>query len=152
MKDREIVTVGGPLPRIVDAELLDGRKVRIVWEDGETKVVDLAPALESRRIYIPLRHDDELFRQMRVSEYRNALEWPGEDLEFSAVWLAALPSITFDNGDFRNAMDELGMTLDGMASALEISRRLVADYRKNKPIPRHVALATRYLVEHQGKA
>ncbi|MFB9952628.1 hypothetical protein ACFFP0_27600 [Rhizobium puerariae] len=43
------------------------------------------------------------------------------------------------------------MSLEGMASALEISRRLVADYRKDKPIPRHVALATRYLVEHRGK-
>ena len=35
-----------------------------------------------------------------------------------------------------------------LASTLEISRRLVADYRKAKPIPRHIALATRYLVEH----
>ncbi|MGK6314990.1 DUF2442 domain-containing protein [Neorhizobium sp. DT-125] len=140
------------MPRIAEATPLDGRKVRIVWDSGEAKIVDLAPALESRRIYIPLRQDDALFTRMAVSEDRNALEWPGEDLEFSAVWLAALPSVTFDNRDFRNAMEKLGMSLDGMASALEISRRLVADYRKDKPIPRHVALATRYLVEHQGEA
>jgi hypothetical protein len=38
-----------------------------------------------------------------------------------------------------------------MAAALEISRRLVADYRKDKPIPRHIALATRYLIEHHVK-
>ena len=33
------------------------------------------------------------------------------------------------------------------ALALDISRRLVADYRKDKPIPRHIAFATRYLVD-----
>jgi len=41
------------------------------------------------------------------------------------------------------------MSLDGMAIALDISRRQVASYRKDKPIPRHIALAARYLVEHQ---
>ncbi|GAC1045900.1 hypothetical protein [Rhizobium sp. No.120] len=34
--------------------------------------------------------------------------------------------------------------------ALDISRRLVADYRKDKPIPRHIAFATRYLVDQQA--
>ncbi|MFB9952629.1 hypothetical protein ACFFP0_27605 [Rhizobium puerariae] len=83
------------MPRIAEAVPLDGRRVRIVWDGGEASVVDLAPALESRRIYIPLRQDDELFRRMIVSEDRNCLQWPGEDLEFSAVRLAALPPVTF---------------------------------------------------------
>jgi len=48
-------------------------------------------------------------------------------------------------------MDELGNSLDGMAAALQISRRLVADYRKDKPIPRHIAFATRYMLEHRVK-
>jgi len=109
--------------------------------------VDLAAALESRRFYKPLRGDDELFRSFRISEYRNAIEWSG-DLDFSAVWLEALPDAEFSNEEFRAAMDRMGMTLDGMAEALEVSRRLIADYRKNKRIPRHIGLATRYLVEH----
>ena len=145
--EKEIVSVGAELPRISEAVALDGRKIRVTFMNGISKVVDLAPALESRRFYLPLRHDDVLFRSFRISEYRNALEW-GDDLEFSAVWLEALPSVEFDNADFRRAMDEMGMSLDGMAAALEISRRLVADYRKDKPIPRHIGLATRYLVEH----
>lgn len=149
----EVITVGAPLPRIKDAIALDDRKVRVTFDDGRTKTVDLAPALESRRVYIPLRDDDLLFRSFQIGEYRNSIEW-NDELDFSAVWLDALPSIEFSNDDFRKAMDDLGMTLEGMASALEISRRLVADYRKHKPIPRHISLATRYLVEHQqtGKA
>lgn len=147
MNDDEIITAGDPLPRIRDAQPLDGREVHVVFEDGRTKKVDLAPALASRRVYIPLRNDDELFRSMWISEHRNAIEWPG-GLDFSALWLSNLPSVDFGNADFREAMDKLDMSLDGMAAQLEIARRLVADYRKDKPIPRHIALATRYLVEH----
>jgi hypothetical protein len=144
----DIVRVGKPLPRIAEAQALDGRKVRLTWEKGATTVVDLAPALRSRRVYIPLRENDALFRTLRVGEYGHSIEW-SDELDFSAVWLSKLPSIQFDNVDFRRAMDTLSMSLDGMAEALGVSRRLVADYRKDKPIPKHISLATRYLVEHQ---
>ena len=143
----EIISAGPPLPRIASAEALDGRRVRIQWRGGGDKVVDLAPVLESRRIFIPLRQDDGLFRALAVSEDGDALVWPGEDLECSAVWIEALPADDFENADFRAAMDQLGLSLDGMAAALDVSRRLVASYRKDKPIPRHIGLATRYLVE-----
>ena len=143
----EIITVGAPLPRISDAVALDARKIRVTFDDGRSKIVDLAPALESRRLYIPLRLDDALFRSFTISEYRNSIEW-NDDLDFSAIWLAALPAVDFSNEDFRLAMEELGMTLDGMAAALEVSRRMIAEYRKDKQIPRHIGYATRYLVEH----
>lgn len=144
----DIISVGSPLPRLVKAEALDGRRLRVFWRDGTSKIVDLGPLLESRRIFIPLRQDDALFRKLAVSEEGDAVVWPGDDLECSAVWIEALPSDDFENADFRAAMDQLGMSLDGMAAALEVSRRLVASYRKDKPIPRHIGLATRYLVEH----
>ncbi|MFY8106360.1 MAG: DUF2442 domain-containing protein [Elstera sp.] len=146
----DIIQVGAPLPRIAEAVPLDGRKLRITWTTGETVTVDIAPVLHSRRLYIPLRQDDALFRSLRISAHGDAIEW-SDDLDLSAVWLARLPSITFDNEDFRRAMDVLGMTLDGMAEALEVSRRRVAAWRKDQPIPRHIGLATRYLVEHQGQ-
>ncbi|WP_112940999.1 MULTISPECIES: DUF2442 domain-containing protein [unclassified Rhizobium] len=147
----DMIVVGEPLPRIAAVEPLDARNVRIDWASGETVVLDLAPALQSRRIYIPLRADDTLFSRVSVNEDGDGIEWPGEDLEFSAAWLASLPPIEFSNADFRAAMDELGNSLDGMAAALQISRRLVADYRKDKPIPRHIAFATRYMLEYRLK-
>lgn len=146
----DIISVGTPLPRIAAAKWLGKRVVRVTWKSGDVSVVDLAPALLSRRFYIPLRDDDVLFAKLRVEEYGTAIEWPG-DIDFSALWLSKLPSVEFDNEAFREAMDDLGMTLDGMAAALEISRRQVADYRKEKPIPRNVAYATRYLVEAAHK-
>ncbi|MGN6582938.1 MAG: hypothetical protein ACTHJV_04460 [Rhizobiaceae bacterium] len=142
----DLITVGKRLPRVAAAFPLDGRKVKVVWDDGTVKVVDLTGAFASRRIFIPLRDDDRLFQTLRVSEYGSGIEWSGSDLEFSAMWLDRLPEAEFSNDDFRKAMDSLNRTLDGMAADLEISRSLVAEYRKDKPIPRHVALATRYLL------
>ncbi|MGH2343107.1 DUF2442 domain-containing protein [Segnochrobactraceae bacterium EtOH-i3] len=144
----DVISVGAPLPDLIEATPLAGRLVYIRFASGVEKTVDLAPALASRRIFIPLREDDALFRKMTISPWADALTWPGPDLEFPADWLEDLPPATFSNTEFRDAMDRLGLSLDGMAAALEISRRLVADYRKDKPIPRHIALATRYLVEH----
>jgi hypothetical protein len=126
---------------------LEGRQVKLVWKDGGTKVVDLAPSLASRRVFIPLRTDDDLFHTLRASEYGDALEWDGPDLEFPASWLDRLADCEFSNEDFRKAMDAIDLSLDGMAAELGLSRSLVAEYRKDKPIPRHVALATRYLLE-----
>jgi len=147
LTENEIIGTGIDLPRLLEAKPLDGRKIYVAFDNGQEKIVDLSPALNSFRIYIPLRDNDKLFRSFYISEYGNAIEW-NDELDFSAMWLERLPDISFSNADFRQTMDRLGMSLDGMATALEISRRQVASYRKDKPIPRHIALATRYLVEH----
>jgi hypothetical protein len=152
MRDDEIVSVGEPLPQIAWAVPLGGRKVKLIWTDGGTKVVDLTAVFASRRIFMPLRNDDGLFKTLRVSEYGSALEWDGPDLEVSASWLARLPEAEFTNEEFREAMERLRMTNEGMAAELEISRSQVAQYKKDKPIPRHIAHATRYLLRRAEAA
>lgn len=146
----EMIRVGEPLPRIRDATPLAGRKVAIIWQSGETKIVDLAPALASRRVYIPLRRNDKLFRSLRVSEYGDAIEW-ADGSDFSAIWIDRLPAAGMANSEFRSIMDRLELSLDGMAASLEVSRRLIADYRASKPIPSHIALAARYLASLSEK-
>jgi len=143
-----IIDTGIRLPRLLEAMPLDERKVYVAFDNGLEKIVDLAPALNSRRFYIPLRDDDALFRSFHVSEYGDAIEW-NDELDFSAEWLERLPDVSFTNTDFRQIMEKLNMSLDGMAIALEISRRQVASYRKDKPIPRHIAYAARYLALHR---
>jgi hypothetical protein len=140
-----------PPPRIDKAERLGGRLVKIAWRGGESDIRDLGPALLSHRHFIPLRNDDARFESVRPNQGGNALEWDG-GIELSAEWIERLPIATMANVDFRTAMETLGLSLDGMAAQLEISRRLVADYRRDKPIPWHIALATRYLVEHRQAA
>lgn len=143
----EFIKVGSPLPRIRSIAVAGDRNVKVTWRDGRTDLIDLAPAILSHRHFIPLRNDAELFATLRPNEDGTAIEWDG-GIELSAEWIERLPSTSMANADFREAMSRLGLSLDGMAAQLEISRRQVAQYRKDKPIPRHIALATRYLVEH----
>lgn len=151
MGNEEFVGTGAPLPRIASAEYLDGRRVRIVWRTGETDDVDLTPALVSHRLFIRLRSDDELFRTLRVDEYGDALVWD-DGAELAATWIYEIASPSLSNDEFRKAMDDLNMTLDGMAIRLGIARRLIADYRKDKPIPPYISLATQQLIERHKKA
>jgi hypothetical protein len=96
----DLISVGTPLPRAVKAEWIEKRLDRITWTDGKTSVVDLGPALLSRKVYGPLREDDALFAQLSVDEYGTGIEWPG-GLSFSALWLSKPPSVEFDTALLR---------------------------------------------------
>jgi hypothetical protein len=148
LDDDEMVVVGRPLPRIDWATPGTGRTAKIRWRGGAEQTIDLKPAFANLRIFLRLRTDDELFKTMKVNEDGNALEWD-DGAELSAMWIEELAEASLDNEEFRQAMDRLNLTLDGMASRLGIARRLVADYRKDKPIPKHIALATRYLLDQR---
>ncbi len=143
--DNDFISVGRPLPRIEGAVPGEGRTAHVTWKSGVTQLVDLAPALANHRVFVRLRTDDELFSKMKVSDYGDCLEWP-DGAELSAMWIEELADAALDNAEFREAMDKLHLTLDGMAARLGIARRLVADYRKDKPIPKNIALATKYLL------
>lgn len=139
-----------PLPRVESARPLEGRKVEVVWRGGITQIIDITPALTSKRIFLQIRTDDALFATLRVNEDGNAIEW-SDGAELSAVWLERLAPSAIQNEQFREAMTQLGLSLDGMAARLGVSRRLVADYRKDKPIPELVGLAVQQLIDRQKK-
>ena len=143
-----LIGTGKPLPRIRGARPLEGRMALIEWKGGVSKVIDLAPAFVTLRVFAKVRKDDELFRTMQVDEYGDALIF-ADGSELSAMWIEELAAASMDNGEFREAMEKLRFTLDGMAARLGVARRLIADYRKDKPIPKVVALATRQLLSTQ---
>lgn len=145
VEKEEWISVGRPLPRIVSVKSVSGRVVSLLWRGSDHPVeVDLTPALVAHRLFAGLRDDDALFATVKVNEDGNALEW-ADGAELSAVWIEELAEASMTNARFREAMDEAKLTLDSAAAHLGVSRRLVADYRKDKPIPKHIALATRYL-------
>ena len=147
----QLIGNGRDLPRIAAAIPLDFRRVRVVWQAGHTQDIDLAPALLSHRDFVRVRTNDALFQTLDVDEYGDALVWEdGAELTALRIDELSLPSLS--NADFRNAMDILQMSLEGMAARLGISRTLIAEYRKNRPLPPYVALATSYLVERQRRA
>lgn len=150
-EEDEFVDAGSPMPVIRQAEPLENFHVRVEWDDGREEVIDLRPAILSHRAYISLRNDVAAFSAFKVRDRGDSLVWP-DGQELSADWIQELAPKELGNDEFRNAMSELRLSLDGMAARLGIARRLVADYRKDRPIPKTVALATRYLLEHRQKA
>jgi len=148
MDENDFVTAGKSLRKIRTAKWLGARQVKIVWRDGGEDVIDLSPILLSHRGFVALRKDDHLFETMKVAEYGEALEW-ADGTELAAAWLQQVTPLQYDNERFRRAMDELHMSLDGMAARLGIARRLIAEYRKDRPIPKYVALATEYLLDQR---
>ncbi len=145
----DVIRVGRPLPRIAAVAIEDRRRVHVTWRDGTVVTVDLAPVILSHRVFIPLRKDDDLFQTVRVNEDGTAIEWDG-GIELSGEWIERLPPIGMDNAEFRQIMDQLDLTLDGMAAQLDVSRRLIAQFRGVRPIPSNIALAARYLAEHHA--
>src|SRR5262245_28629470 len=123
--DNEQLVVGEAIPRLDSVQALEGRRVGVTWADGRSEVVDLTAALASDGAFVRLRGDDRLFRQLRVSEFRDCLEWP-DGSELPASWIEELAEVPLSNHEFRQAMDKLDMSLDGMAARLGIARRLVA--------------------------
>lgn len=67
--------------RIRSVEPLEGFVVRLCFDDGVEREVDLEDALWGP-VFAPLRNDIDLFRQVRVDEELGTIVWPnGADLD-----------------------------------------------------------------------
>jgi DNA-binding transcriptional regulator YiaG len=123
--------------------------LRVRWDKGDESLIDVSGMIESFKIYAPLRHWPELFRQVRVGEYGTDVVWTDEiDMSADTLWRLAQEQTgaTMTPDQFRHWRERKAYTLDTAARALGISRRMVAYYEQgNRPIPRVVALATRGL-------
>jgi DNA-binding XRE family transcriptional regulator len=138
------------LPRI--AAVTSGEQpltLRVRWDKGEESHIDLSGMIQSFRVYGPLRHSLELFRQVRVGEHGTDVVWTDEiDMAADTLWRLAQEQAgaTMTPDAFRHWRERKAYTLDEAARALGLSRRIVAYYEKgDRPIPRVVALATRAL-------
>ena len=63
------------LKDVVAVEPLDGYKLRLWFEDGTEGTLDLAPFLNFRGVFAPLR-DLNYFRQVRVDPGLGTVVWP----------------------------------------------------------------------------
>lgn len=67
--------------RIVSAEPLNGFAVRLTFDDGTEREVDLERELWGP-VFEPLRANLDLFRQVRVDEELGTIVWPnGADMD-----------------------------------------------------------------------
>ena len=138
------------LPRIV--AIAPGRKratLRVEWDSGDERMIDVSGMIENFRVYAPLRKSPERFRRVRVGEHGTDIVWPGGvDMAADTLWRLAQEQsgATMTAVAFRHWRERKAYTLTEAARALGVSRRMIAYYEEGeRPIPRVVALATRAL-------
>jgi len=67
--------------RVTDVEPLDRFKLRLCFNDGRKRIVDLEDELWGP-VFEPLKADPELFRQVRVDDEIGTIVWPnGADMD-----------------------------------------------------------------------
>ena len=156
MSATDTITVGRALPKLLSAEPANGPfSVSVTWAAGErmgrTDIVDLAPMIFTFKVFRPLRDDPALFRTVSVGEWGATLVWAGnDDLEIGAESVEEMAEEVMSNADFAAFLTRNSLTRDAAAAQLGIARRLVSYYAKNREIPRHIALACRYLDGERG--
>jgi len=128
--------------------------LRITWEKGGESGVDVSGMIGSFRLYAPLRRAPALFRKVRVGEHGTDVVWTDSiDMSADTLWRLAQEQTgaTMSADAFRHWRERKAYTLQEAASALGISRRMIAYYEEgNRPIPRVVALAARALERGLG--
>jgi len=77
---------------VLAAEPRDGRTVFVEFDDGTSKVVDVAPHL-TRGVLARLGADDDAFRELYVDSDAGTICWPG-DLDLAPELLASLPDVS----------------------------------------------------------
>ncbi len=87
----------GPLVRVRAAEPLEGYKVRVEFEDGTQKEMDLGPYLRGP-IFEPIRRDPAVFRSMTVKE--GIIAWDnGADIDPDVLYYDQLKPAWMEEGE-----------------------------------------------------
>jgi Protein of unknown function (DUF2442) len=70
-----------PLVHVTSVEVLEGFTLRLSFDDGTTRDLDVRKLLRGP-IFQPLRNDPDLFRQVKVDEELGTIVWPnGADID-----------------------------------------------------------------------
>jgi hypothetical protein len=148
---------GIPLPSIAEIKVLPKLTLQVRWSEGsrEGRIddVDLSPAINSYKIYRPLRNNPSLFGTAKLIEDGDVVAWDGDDLEMTAEMIEELAEQTMTPSDFAAFLQDHELTQSQAAALLGRSRRQIGYYLSTGPIPRVVALACiGYAVQHQRAA
>ena len=117
--------------------------LEIVWSTGEPLAVDVSRLLAQFKLYAPPK-TVRTFRRAKVDEWGHSVIWPGNiDMSADTLYeLARAQAGKWGPEAFSAWMERNGLSLNGAADALDMTRRMIAHYRTgSRPIRRVVALA-----------
>jgi hypothetical protein len=148
MSANDIEHTGIPLPRIAHVDTWSPLTLVVTWAEGrragQVDRIDVAPIINTYKIFCPLRNDEDLFAMARVSEDGDSVIWAeNDDLELPAEALEELAEQTMTPQDFVAFMKRNNLTEEAVAAVLGYQRRQIGYYKSTGPIPRVVALACR---------
>lgn len=85
----------GPLVRVRDVEPLEGFRVRIIFDDGTKKEIDLEPYLRGP-MFEPIRDNPRMFQRIRVQG--NTIGWEnGADIDPDVLYYGLQPAWKEEN-------------------------------------------------------
>jgi hypothetical protein len=145
MSTTDIDNTGVLLPLISEIRALPDFRLAIVWAEGSrtgpADFVDLAPVINTYRIYRPLRNNEELFQTARLVDRGNVVEWGDGTIHMSAELIEEIASEAMTPQEFASFVRRNDLTHEAAAALLGCSRRQIGDFISTGPIPRIVALA-----------
>jgi len=127
-------------PNIKSVRADGARRLVITWRGGVESTIDLSNHLADYAVFVPLRHDDDLFRTVRVGEWGWCAHW-SNDMEISSdtLWRLALAQGAAWLRAWRTGH---GMTQAEAATALGVSPRMWRYYEAGSHLlPKTVRLA-----------
>lgn len=133
------------LGKIESLAVVGPASIRLTWDDGHEATIDLAEVVGRHAALDVLRATD-FFAKVRVSDDGWSVEWPG-GVDFGAPqlrrWADEQAGEIMPVAAFRAWLDRHRLTQEQAATALGLSRRMIAYYLSGeKPIPKTVMLAT----------
>jgi Protein of unknown function (DUF2442) len=131
--------------KLTSLAVIGPNALELAWDDGHVAKADLGEVIAGHAALKPIRAA-RAFAKAVLSRDGWSVEWPG-DIDFGSPqlrrWADEQAGEAMRAGDFRKWMETHELTLDGAASALGLSRRMIAYYASGeKPIPKTVLLAT----------
>jgi hypothetical protein len=85
-------------PKILHAEAMDSKKIKVIFHNGAVRIYDCRPLLE-KEPFIALK-DEALFRSVRADKNGYGVVWNDEiDLAESEIWIHGHRSICVSHGN-----------------------------------------------------
>jgi Protein of unknown function (DUF2442) len=131
------------LPRLKSVKALPGRKLKLVWRGGETRLCDLTGLIARSKPLEPLA-GAPIFAKAKLIDWGAGVGWPG-GLDLSAQTLHRISGeqLSFDAASFRAWQASLDLSNQEAADALGLTLGTIKNYRKGNAIPPAVAVACR---------
>src|SRR5262245_9304640 len=144
MSATEFEDTGAP-PRISEIRALPDFRLAIVWAEGSrtglADFVDLAPVINTYKLYRPLRNNKELFQTARLVDHGNVVEWGDGTIDMPAELIEDIANEAMTPQDFVGFLRRNDLTQEAAAALLGFSRRQIENFVSTGLIPRVVALA-----------